>query len=49
MAKHTKHPKYTIEQKQKDLHKAIVKGDKETAERLQREIDYFEYGIVIKN
>jgi len=40
-----KNPKYTIEQKQKDLHNAIVKGDKETAERLQREIDYVFWGI----
>lgn len=26
---------YTIDQKIKDLHKAIVSGDKETADRLQ--------------
>lgn len=35
---------YPIDQKIKDLHNAIVKGDKETAERLQREIDYFNIG-----
>lgn len=40
---------YPIEQKQKDLHNAIVNGDKETAERLQKYLDWFEYGIVIKN
>jgi len=32
---------YSIDQKIKDLHKAIVNGDKETAERLQRDVDYF--------
>ena len=36
---------YTIDQKIKDLHKAIVKGDKEKIERLQKYIDYFDYGI----
>lgn len=36
---------YTIEQKIKDLHKAIVNGDKETAERLQKYIDNFYFGI----
>ncbi len=36
---------YPIEQKIKDLHKAIVNGDKETADRLQRDVDYFNFGI----
>jgi len=36
---------YPIDQKIKDLHKAIVQGDKETAERLQKYISYFEYDI----
>jgi len=36
----------TIEQKIKDLHKAIVNGDKETAERLQEYIDYVHWGII---
>jgi len=45
MSKKEVEPKYTIDQKIKDLHKAIVNGDKETAERLQKYISYFEYGI----
>lgn len=36
---------YTIDQKIKDLHKAIVQGDKETKDKLQEYIDYFDYGI----
>lgn len=36
---------YPIDQKIKDLHKAIVNGDKEKIERLQKYIDYFYYGI----
>jgi len=45
MAKPTKRTiTYPIEQKIKDLHKAIVQGDKETAERLQRDVDYFNFG-----
>jgi len=36
---------YPIEQKIKDLHKAIVNGDKETADRLQKYIDNFFFGI----
>jgi len=35
---------YSIDQKQKDLHKAIVNGDKETADRLQRDVYYFNFG-----
>jgi len=37
---------YPIDQKIKDLHKAVVNGDKETAERLQKYIDFFWFGIV---
>lgn len=37
--------KYTIEQKIKDLHIAIVNRDLQTIEKLQKEIDYFNYGI----
>jgi len=37
---------YPIDQKIKDLHKAIVNGDKETAERLQKYIDYVHWGII---
>ena len=44
MSKKQEH-KYPIDQKIKDLHKAIVKGDKEKIERLQKYIDYFDYGI----
>ena len=40
-----KPPKYTIEQKIKDLHIAIVNRDLPTIEKLQKEIDYFNYGI----
>jgi len=47
MAKHTKRTiTYPIEQKIKDLHKAIVNGDKETADRLQRDVDFVYWGIV---
>jgi len=46
MAKPTKRTiTYPIEQKIKDLHKAIVNGDKETADRLQRDVDFFNFGI----
>ena len=38
-------PKYTIDQKIKDLHKAIVKGDKEKIEMLQKYIDFVYLGI----
>jgi len=37
---------YTIDQKIKDLHKAIVEGDTVIANKLQKEIDYYNYGIV---
>ena len=43
--KNKKLPKYTIEQKIKDLHKAIVTKDFITIKKLQSEIDYFNYGI----
>lgn len=45
MSKKQVESKYPIDQKIKDLHKAIVQGDKETKERLQKYIDYFYYGI----
>ena len=38
-------PDSILDQKIKDLHKAIVNGDKEKIERLQKYIDYFYYGI----
>ena len=36
---------YPIDQKIKDLHKAIVQGDKEKIERLQKYIDFVYWGI----
>lgn len=46
MAKPTKRTiTYPIDQKIKDLHKAIVKGDKEKIEMLQKYIDFYNYGI----
>jgi len=38
-------PKYPIDQKIKDLHKAIVQGDKETKDKLQKYIDFVYWGI----
>ena len=45
MSKKQVEPKYTIDQKIKDLHKAIVQGDKEKIERLQKYIDFGYWGI----
>lgn len=45
MSKKKVEPKYTIDQKIKDLHKAIVQGDKETKDKLQKYMDFYNYGI----
>ena len=45
MSKKQVEPKYPIDQKIKDLHKAIVQGDKETKDKLQKYIDFYNYEI----